>query len=75
MVVQEVDGKEENNVKDPTADGDFVWCEKEPTVSIKLSDESCHSDEKKLNKCQKSPCNIRISLKGSIHFIAMHHYL
>lgn len=61
MIVQEVDGEEENNVEDPATDRDLVRCKKEPTILIELSDESCHSDKKKLHKCQKGSYNMLVS--------------
>jgi hypothetical protein len=54
VIVEDIDGEEENNVEYPTTDGNLVRCKEEATVLIKLSDESRHSDEEKLNKGQES---------------------
>lgn len=57
VVIEDIDGEEENNVEYPTADGNLVRRKEETTLLIKLSDESRHSDEEKLNKRQESSCN------------------
>ena len=53
MIVQKIDSKKQDNVEDPATDGDLVWCKKEPASSVKLSNETCYSDKKELDKCQK----------------------
>jgi hypothetical protein len=57
VVIENIDGEEEDDVEYPTADGNLVSFKEETTVLIKLSDESRHSDEEKLNKRQESSCN------------------
>lgn len=65
VVIEDIDGEEENNVEYPTADGNLVRCKEETTVLIKLSDESRYSDEEKLDKRQQSSCNEEnASVKG-----------
>ena len=57
MIVQYVDGKEQHNVHNPPAQGNFGWGEKQRrSRPVKLRNVACHCYEAELNECQQRAC-------------------
>lgn len=61
MVVQYVDGKEQYDVHNPPAQGNFGRREKQRRPRpVKLRNVACHCHEAKLDECQQRACDVSL---------------